>query len=229
MFPGHLILYLSGVCYVAYFLVSWFAWKADQLNIDGRNGLLCSLKGINTKHLAGIFLLGLPLLLYRGAWLGLLAFPRAGSLKRMLAVLLLAIIAGQLALAGAKKRSRNPVMITGECRRPGFGEICRYLIVRSVFLIVYECFFRGLLLAACLRFLGIPAAILINLACYAGLHLFRGFHEMLPCIFFGLTLCGVVLWNHSVLPALVIHLVLSLVYETCLFFLPQYFPKTFSS
>jgi hypothetical protein len=229
MFPDHLSLYVLAACYIVYFLVSCFAWEKDQLNIDGRNGLLYSLKGINLKHLAGIFLLGLPLLLYRGAWLDLLIFHRGGSSKKALVVLLLVIIAGQLALAGAKKRSRDPTMITGECRRPALKEIRWYLIIRSGFLMVYECFFRGLLLAVCVRFFGIPAAILINLVLYTGLHVFRGFHEMLPCIFFGLLMCVVALWDHSVLPVMIIHLVLSLVYETYLIFLSQHFPKTLSS
>jgi hypothetical protein len=78
MQANQLSLWILALCYIIYFLVSCFAWKEDQLNIDGRNGLLPSLRIINCKHLAGIIVLGLPLrpeeqfskLMKKGAALG---------------------------------------------------------------------------------------------------------------------------------------------------------------
>lgn len=228
MQANQLSFWVLAICYIIYFLVSCFAWKEDQLNIDGRNGLLPSLRVISCKHLAGIIVLGLPLLVYRRLWLDLLEFERDDASEKIPVVLFLLIAAGLLAL-GKAKRSRDlglPKTATG---KPDRSEIYWYLILRAGFLIVYECFFRGLMLTAWVAICGIPVAILINLIFYAGIHVFNGYREMLSCILFGLIVCGLVLWDHSVLPAISVHLVMALIYESYLIFLPEPSPKTLTA
>ena len=215
--------------YVIFFLVSYFAWKKDQLNVNGLNGLLHSLKGINYKHLAGIILLGLPILLYTKLWWNLLRFPRTALVVKAPVILFLLMLASQLALRKAKTRGREQSMAERETGKPDPLEIRWYLILRISFLIVYECFFRGLMLAVCAGIYGIPAAIFINLIFYAGIHVFNGARQTLSCILFGVIVCGLTLWSHSVLPAVILHLVLALVYETYLIFLPEHSPKTLIS
>jgi len=229
MQANQLSFWVLAICYIIYFLVSCFAWKEDQLNIDGRNGLLHSLRGINCKHLAGIIVLGLPLLLYRRFWLDLLQFEQAGVPEKIPVVLFLLITAGLLALGKAKKRSRVLALPKTAGGKPDLSEIYSYLFLRTGFLIVYECFFRGLMLTACVAICGIPVAILINLIFYAGIHVFNGYREMLSCILFGLIVCGLVLWDHSVLPAISVHLVMALIYESYLIFLPEPSPKTLTA
>jgi membrane protease YdiL (CAAX protease family) len=229
MQTDQLCLWVLPACYVIFFLVSCFAWKEDQLNLDGVNGLLHSLKGINCKHLAGIILLGLPLLLYPELWWNLLQFPRTALMVKVPVILFLLMLASQLALGKAKTRSREQSMAERETGKPDPLEIRWYLMLRISFLIVYECFFRGLLLAVCSGVYGIPAAIFINLIFYAGIHVFNGSRQMPSCILFGMVVCGLTLWSHSVLPAVILHLVLALVYETYLILLPDHLPKTLTS
>lgn len=228
MHPGGSILWVLIGCYIIFFLVSCFAWKENQLNIDGRSGLVNSLNGINLKNLSGIVLFGLPLVLYFKLWAHLFLLSPGLPSRKMLVFLLLIIAVGQLALMKAKKRSKDSVIRERDREQLAFPAVRWYLFIRICFLIVYECFFRGLLLFVCAGIFGAPSAVVINMIFYTGIHVFNGRWEMLSCIPFGLLLCGMVLWNQSVLPAVALHLVLALVYENHLIFsLDQ--PKTLTS
>lgn len=91
--------------------------------------------------------------------------------------------------------------------------ILMYLILRIIFLFLYECFYRGVLLFSFIHTLGIPFTITLNIALYSLAHAYSSRKEFFGAIPFGLLLCGVTLLHHSVWPAIIIHLALAISHE----------------
>ena len=90
-----------------------------------------------------------------------------------------------------------------------------FIIVRTLFLIMYEFFFRGLVLFVMLEDFGVAVAVGANLILYVLIHWFDK-QERYGSILMGAVLCSVTLYYHSVWPAVIIHLVLSLTNEITL-------------
>ena len=91
-----------------------------------------------------------------------------------------------------------------------------YVFIRALFLIMYEIFFRGLVLFIMLEDFGITIAIIINLFLYVLVHWFNK-KERYGSVLMGIILCGVTIYYYSVWPAIIIHLSLSLSHEITLF------------
>jgi len=91
-----------------------------------------------------------------------------------------------------------------------------YLLFRTLFLIGYEFFFRGVLLFKILIDADEEIAIAFNILLYALLHCFSNRKELIGTIPFGLLLCSVTLFYQSIWPAVIIHLCLALVHEIML-------------
>ena len=90
-----------------------------------------------------------------------------------------------------------------------------FVLVRTLFLIVYEFFFRGVLLFVMIEDLGVLAAVIINLALYTLLHWFDK-KERYGSLLMGIILCNLSIYYHSVWPAIIIHLSLALSHEITL-------------
>jgi membrane protease YdiL (CAAX protease family) len=90
-----------------------------------------------------------------------------------------------------------------------------FLFVRTLFLIVYEFFFRGVVLFIMAEDLGVTAAVIINLILYAIVHWFDK-KERYGSVPMGIILCVVSIYYHSVWPAIIIHLSLALSHEITL-------------
>ena len=90
-----------------------------------------------------------------------------------------------------------------------------FVFVRTLFLIVYESFFRGVMLFVMIEDFGVPAAIIVNLILYALLHWFDK-KERYGSVLMGFILCSVSIYYHSVWPAIIIHLSLALSHEITL-------------
>lgn len=91
--------------------------------------------------------------------------------------------------------------------------LATYLLLRIVFLVLYECFFRGVLLFILLNEVEVMPAILINVTLYALAHSYSNHREIIGCIPFGFLLCLITLMHLSVWPAIIIHLTLAMSYE----------------
>ena len=89
-----------------------------------------------------------------------------------------------------------------------------YLMLRTLFLIVYEFFFRGIMLEAGTASIGVAGAVAINTLMYFVAHLFGSRKEIIGTVPFGLLLCLLTIKLQSVWPAACIHLALALAYET---------------
>ena len=97
------------------------------------------------------------------------------------------------------------------------GEATVYFSIRVPGLIIYEAFFRGVLLGIALEWLPMPAAVGVNIAVYMLAHAFSPKREFIGSLFFGLLLCWITILHQSVYPAILLHLCLALPYEMTLF------------
>lgn len=93
----------------------------------------------------------------------------------------------------------------------------RYFIIRALYLSVYELWFRGFLLFESIKWLGIPAAISLNIFLYTMLHIFKSKKEILACIPFGFILCFLSIFFNAAWPAIILHTGFSLVYEITIY------------
>jgi membrane protease YdiL (CAAX protease family) len=92
-----------------------------------------------------------------------------------------------------------------------------YFTLRISGLIIYEIFFRGVLLGIFLEWFPIPIAIVLNIILYAAAHAFGSQKEFVGSIPFGFLLCSITVLNQSVYPSVLLHLLLALPYEIMLF------------
>jgi membrane protease YdiL (CAAX protease family) len=90
-----------------------------------------------------------------------------------------------------------------------------FILVRTLFLIVYEIFFRGAMLFIMIEDMNIVLAIIFNLFFYMMVHWFHK-QERYGSLIMGIVLCSVTIYYHSVWPAILIHLSLALSYEISL-------------
>jgi membrane protease YdiL (CAAX protease family) len=92
-----------------------------------------------------------------------------------------------------------------------------YFIIRIVFLVVYELWFRGFLLFDSISWIGMPAAVALNVILYVLVHIFNSKKEILVCIPFGIVLCFFSIVFNAAWPAIILHIGFSVVYEinTC--------------
>jgi membrane protease YdiL (CAAX protease family) len=90
-----------------------------------------------------------------------------------------------------------------------------FVLIRTLFLIVYEFFFRGVTLFIMIEDFGVVIAIIFNLILYALVH-WSDRQERNGSLIMGSALCGVTIYYHSVWPAIIIHVSLALSYEITL-------------
>src|SRR5436190_1485315 len=78
-----------------------------------------------------------------------------------------------------------------------------YFIIRAAFLFVYELWFRGFLLFDSISWVGIPAAVAINVFLYVLVHMFNSKKEILACIPFGILVCLLSIFFNAAWPAII--------------------------
>ena len=87
-----------------------------------------------------------------------------------------------------------------------------FILVRTLFLIVYEFFFRGVMLFVMIEDLSLITAVIANLILYVLIHWFDK-RERYGSVIIGIILCGATIYYQSVWPAILIHLSLALSHE----------------
>ena len=90
-----------------------------------------------------------------------------------------------------------------------------FVFVRTLFLIAYESFFRGVMLFVMIEDFGLVAAVIVNLILYAMLHWFNK-KDRYASVLMGIILCSISIYYYSVWPAIIIHLSLVLSHEITL-------------
>ena len=97
-------------------------------------------------------------------------------------------------------------------------KFCKYLVIRIFYLTIYELFFRYVLLFQFASDVGYIFAVSVNTFLYTVLHAYNSKQEIYSSIPFGILLCCLTLLNHSIWPAIILHLLLALPYEIRLIF-----------
>lgn len=169
---------------------------------------------IYLQRTVGIFGFGIiPALVFFG-WLGR-SGPDFGWSAQWTALDLwwtlgLSALALPLSYIGARKP--DSLAMYPEIRRPVWGQ--RTLILSAftwtAYLVAYELIFRGFLLFSCYRAFGAGAAIAVNTAIYALVHVPKRMTEGIGAIVLGGILCGVALQTGTIWVAVLVHVVLSL-------------------
>ena len=88
-----------------------------------------------------------------------------------------------------------------------------YGSLRLLYLISYECFFRGSLLMSVCFVLGVTWGVIINISLYTLIHVQKDKKEILACIPFGLLVCLFTVWWQSVWPAIIFHSQIAIIHE----------------
>ena len=173
------------------------------------------------KNLIATIILCLPLVLFHRNWSHVVAWPQFQAPAQKIILVLLATATVIVAWRHASKMSK----ISGLLPDATFSQTIFYLATRAIFVVVYECFFRGLLLFCFIYAFDVATAVVVNIFLYVLAHISKKRSEIIACIPFGLVLCGITIWHRSVLPAVALHLALAMVHETWLICFANPSPK----
>lgn len=129
-------------------------------------------------------------------------------------VLMMVLLPGLCSLISIFNGNHNSNIVKARATK---REVATYFSIRVPGLIVYEIFFRGVLLGLLCELFSKPAAVALNIMLYAMAHAFGSRKEFIGSLPFGLLLCFVTLLTQSIYPAVLFHLCLALPYESILF------------
>jgi membrane protease YdiL (CAAX protease family) len=93
---------------------------------------------------------------------------------------------------------------------PSFSFPFLFVLLRTLFLILYEIFFRAVMLVCMMEDFGIAVAVFINLLLYVLIHWNSDKKERYGSVLMGLVLCFITIYYQNVWPAIAIHLMLAL-------------------
>jgi len=206
----HLPVYL--VIYFGFFSLLLLAKKQNGIRLLNENGPVTNLQLLIGLHVGGFLLFAaVPYYAFdeslREVIVGKTAITTI-QLSVIAALLLTAIIIGPILSEKQFRKINSNAGLAGVRLANGF--LMNYFIVRILFLVAYESWFRGFLLFDSTINWGLPFAIIINIAFYTFLHAVNDKNEMLACIPFGLLLCLLCTWVNAAWPAILIHVVLTI-------------------
>ena len=171
------------------------------------------LQRLNKKHLAGIGLFLLPVVVNQSQTLGYLGF-HFQNYKVYLVTIALSLLVSISAIVSAandqKVLTQKHYYLTTPLR---FKEALVYLLLRCIFLCCYEWLFRGVFLTQLMQDFMWPIAISLNTIVYVVAHSFSNKKELIGSLPFGIATCALVLYSGSIIPAIILHLSLSMSYE----------------
>ncbi|MET4074309.1 CPBP family intramembrane glutamic endopeptidase [Hymenobacter sp. UYCo722] len=207
---AQLLLYAS--CYLLFLGLLWVCKSQRAHRLFDEDGLVATPWLLMALHVGGIILFGIiPAVLPHQPAFAARSGPAETMLPTTITVLLTVFISLFAPRLAEKKYRALPRAEASASL--GSAYISTYFLVRVVFICAYESWFRGGLLQDSTAHFGAPAAVLLNVALYAALHLVNGKAETLGCLPFGALLCGLCLWQGAVWPAIALHLALTLPYE----------------
>ena len=177
----------------------------------------CDLKAILTgkgspgillsKLIAGILLLGIGI---TGVFLS-----RSFNEKILIPIVnnsalpawIIIAIAGLTGFFGAEKKLSASII---NIQPLSFSFPLIFILLRTLFLIVYEIFFRGVMLFCMIEDFGIAVAVFMNLLLYVFIHWQSDNKERYGSVLMGLLLCFISIYYQNVWPAIAIHVMLAL-------------------
>lgn len=205
---------LISTSFITYFIVSMVYKKLGIHNLQSALMVNNGLRLLNLKHGLGIILFGivfytiLPELRYL---IHIIEIPRLFLLLLFFATLFLS---AYLSRVSVKKQLSK--IERASCYNLSNASV--YFMIRFVFLLCYEFFFRGILFFKFLEYNSLFVAIFYSTILYVLIHIFDSRKEIIGAIPFGIVLCLFAYYTNSVWYVFLIHIALSAVYEISLFY-----------
>lgn len=206
MKTNYTILMLSA-CYLL-MLLTVFAVR--KINTGGKKLKFADLDSLNYLHTILILVMLLASCVIKSLPYSLMQFPDRITIGQLAAFL---ISFGAISFLPWKKFSPDTYQDAEHSFQVSALPIVRYALLRTVYLLMYEWFFRGLLLISFSVWLGVHWGIAVNILLYVMLHAHKSKKEMLSCVPFGLLLCVFTIWWQSVWPAIIFHLQIAIINE----------------
>lgn len=159
------------------------------------------------KLVSGICLFGVIPVSFLAPIHQYLRFPEF-SFSSLLVFLLISLVVAGVSYVAARNITFSFHPVTAAKQAMVF-----YFLLRILFLVAYEFFFRGTFLPLLLLFFPKLVSVLINTLLYALVHAGSGKKEWIGSIPFGIILCMLTVETGSVWPAVWLHLLLAMIYE----------------
>jgi len=203
------------ISFVLFFGFSWLSKTKGTHRLIDTDGIFTQKpRGLIIAHIIGILWLGLiPVFLLKQSILQVLTISKILESFSVGLYFLLFILILTIAFYQSKGAFENRQNSSGNVNNLSSEFFISYFIIRALFLFSYELWFRGFLLFDCIHWFGIPLAVFINVSLYVLLHIFNDKKEVLACVPFGLLVCLLSITFNSALPAIILHIGFSLVYE----------------
>ena len=166
------------------------------------------LRVLNYFHVALISQMLATSCIIRGGYF-LMQFPDKINVEQLAAFLM---VFGIISFLPWKKFSKEVTVGQYISGQP-VSRIALYTLLRTGFIVIYEWFFRGLLLLSFYDSLGTAWAIVVNVFLYAMLHVHKSKKEMFGSVPLGVIMCAFTLWWQSIWPAIIFHVQLVIVNE----------------
>ena len=196
-----------AVSYLIILLILWIAQKLRPGLISYQDPGKTDLNILSVIHLALACVMLLPTWFISPIPFFLLKFSMQPSDQQLFGLwLCLVLIIGWPRKKESDLKQHPDAFLTTQ-------HIVIYAVSRIVFLIVYEWFFRGVLLITSCEMFGTVNAVIINILLYTLAHFHKDRKEILGCIPFGLLLCVITIWWQSIWPAVAIHVLLASRFE----------------
>jgi membrane protease YdiL (CAAX protease family) len=208
----YILLPLSLLCYIIFFLSICKAWKKDRKKVFAQSNRAQDISTARNLQITGILLFGFFTGIVRmRQQMTFLSFPKDPDNYLMLLTAILFVIVFIISWFTAQKNKLSDKY--SYLLRSSSQRVANYFLFRVLFLVAYEFFFRGVLLFDIAMMAGITISISINIIMYVILHLFDNRQTIIGAVPFGLLLCWLSWETQSIWPAVVLHLVLALTYE----------------
>ncbi|WP_394367626.1 CPBP family intramembrane glutamic endopeptidase [Aestuariibaculum suncheonense] len=210
------VIWVLVIGFLAYFIISRVFKKLNLNNLIAALQVTNGLRLLNLKHLLGIIFFGiLPFVLIPD--LRFLVF-NIEILRLHLLIIFLFLVFFCVYIACLGVRNESEILEADSVCFYHFREAGYYFVVRFVFLLCYEFFFRGIMLFFFLEFSSLWLAICCVTVFYVLIHFFDSKKEMLGAIPFGIVLCLLAFYTDSIWYPFILHLTLSAVYEISIFY-----------
>ena len=199
---------LIGLCFTVYFITSYI-YKI--VGIDNLKSAVLSKNGIrliNLKHSIGILLFGGFVVMIPGSLDLLLRFNLPS-----IDIFFLFIVALILTAYVSYRFFKNFKLENERTKKFLLKFSGNYILIRIMFLLLYEFFFRGILLYSFLEVTSPFLSIVLCTALYLLIHCFDSKAEFLGALPFGVILCLFTYYTNNIWMAFYIHVTLSMVYE----------------
>ena len=205
---------LIATVFVTYFATSWIYKKLGILNLKHalmiRNGLVF----LNMKHVLGIMIFGVFFYFTWPEFQFTLNTIEIAPLHVLIPYLILLFVSAFLAY----RSSNGDEIEYSESGYYSFSKAWGYFMLRLLFLLAYEFFFRGVIFFSLLEHFSLWEAIAYNTLLYVLIHAFDSRKELFGAIPFGIVLCLFTYFTQSVWYAFIMHATLSTVYEMTIFY-----------